>query len=353
MAVTRLSDAFVHDVYGTYFSVNDPETTLFFESGVVARSEMMDAIATGGGKQSTIPFWKDLDATVEPNYSNDDPADMASARNVTSGSMTARKAFVNQGYGDMDLVQELAGSSPMQHIRARFGTYWQRQFQRRLVATCMGVMADNVANDSSDMTVDISAEAGAAAVFNAAAFIDAYYTMGQWANNLAVLYVHSEIMKAMVKADDIEYIPDSAGALTIPIYRKTIRVIQETNPALVTNGVYTSIIFGQGSIGWGGAPGNTFAVGEGVPRVPFELWRDPHAGNGGGMEEIWERHTWMLHPLGFSWVEPVSPPLTEFSPTLADLRAAARWNRVVARANVPLAFIKSRATALPVSPTSP
>lgn len=350
MPVTRLTDAYVHDVYGSYFSVNDPETTLFYESGVISRSELFDEIARNGGRQSIVPFWKDLDPNSEPNYSNDDPNDLASADNVTSGHMTARKAFVNKGYGDMDLVQELAGSSPMQHIRSRFGVYWNRQFQRRLVATAIGVMNNNVQDDASDMTIDISGEAGAAAVFNADAFIDAYYTMGQWASNLAAMYVHSDIMKAMVKADEIEYVPDSTGALTIPVYRRTIRVIVETNPALVNNGVYTSIIFGSGSIGWGAAAGNAFAAGEGIPRVPFELWRNPHAGNGGGMEEVWERHTWMLHPLGFSWVEPGSPGLTEFSPTLADLRDADNWDRVVARAQVPLAFIKSRATAVPTSP---
>jgi len=350
MAVTRLSNAFVHDVYGGYFSVDDPETTKFYEAGVIARSEIMDEIAKSGGKQAVIPFWKDLDPNIEPNYSNDDPADEAEANNVTSGSMIARKAWVNQGFGDMDLVQELAGSSPMQHIRARFSTYWARQHQRRLIASCIGVMNNNVASYSSDMTVDISGEAGTAAVFNADAFVDAYYSMGQWAGSLAALYVHSDIMKAMVKADDIQYIPDSEGKLTIPVYRQTIRVIVETNPALVNAGVYTSIVFGSGAIGWGAAAGSAFAAGEGVPRVPFELWRNPHAGNGGGMEEVWERHTWIIHPLGFSWVEPTSPPLTEFSPTLANLRTAARWRREVARAQVPLAFIKSRAAVAPTSP---
>jgi len=353
MATTRLADAFIPEVYGTYFSVDDPETTLFYQAGIVARSEILDTIARSGGKTATVPFWKDLDADIEPNYSNDDPSDEAEANKVTSGSMTARKVFVNQGFGDMDLVQELAGSSPMQHIRARFGTYWQRQHQRRLIASCMGLMADNVANDGSDMTIDISGEAGAGAVFNADAFVDAYYTMGQWANNLAAMYIHTDIMRQMVKADDIEYIPDSEGKLTIPVYRRTIRVIAETNPALVSNGVYTSIIFGSGSIGWGGVGGNVFAEGEGIPRVPFELWRNPHAGNGGGMEEIWERHTWILHPLGFSWLEPAgSPGLAEFSPSLADLRQAQYWDRVVDRANVPLAFVKSRAAPV-ASPASP
>lgn len=343
--VTRLADAYVSDVYGSYFSVNDPETTLFYQAGIIARSGLLDSIARSGGKFATVPFWKDLDPNSEPNYSNDDPADEATADKIGSGSMTARKAWINKGYGDMDLVQELAGSSPMQHIRARFGIYWQRQFQRRIVASAIGVMNNNVASDSSDMTVDISAESGSGAVFNSDAFIDAYYTMDQWSNNLAAMYVHSDIMKAMVKADDIEYIPDSEGKLTIPVYRRSIRVISETNPALVNNGVYTSIIFGSGSVGWGAVGGSAFAEGEGVPRVPFELWRNPHAGNGGGMEEIWERKTWIIHPLGFSWVEPGSPGLTEFSPTLADLRTAARWDRVVERANVPMAFIKSRAVA--------
>lgn len=350
MAVTRLSNAFIHDVYGTYFSVNDPETTLFYQSGVIQRTDVLDTIARVGGKQATVPFWKDLDASGEPNYSNDDPADLAQAVGVTSGTMTARKAWVNKGFGDMDLVQELAGSSPMQHIRNRFATYWSRQLQHRLIAMAIGVMNNNVANYASDMTVDISGETGSAAVFNSDAFIDAYYTLGQWANNLAAMYVHSEIMKAMVKADDIEFIPDSEGKLTIPIYRRSIRVIVETNPALVNAGVYTSIIFGSGAIGWGTTGGSAFAIGEGVPRVPFEVFRDPHQGNGGGVEEIWERHTWLLHPLGYSWVEPTSPALVEFSPTLSDLRAAGNWRREVARAQVPLAFIKSRATALPTSP---
>ena len=35
--------------------------------------------------------------------------------------------------------------------------------------------------------------------------------------------------------------------------------------------------------------------------------------------------------------------LTEFSPTLADLRSATHWNRIVDRKQVPLAFIRSKA----------
>ena len=249
----------------------------------------------------------------------------------------SRKAWLNQGFGEMDLVVELAGSSPMQHIRNRFGTYWQRQMQRRLIASALGVMADNIANDSGDMVEDISAGVGAAAVFNRQAFVDAAYTLGDQVTNLGAVAVHSATMAVMVANDDVIYIPDSKGQLVIPTYMGKRIIVDDSMP--VATGVYTSIIFGGGAFGFGGIEGSAFAWGEGAPKVPFEVWRQPQAGNGGGMEEIWERNTWILHPFGFSWVE---GSLVEKSPTLADLALAAHWNRVVARKAVPMAFLKAK-----------
>lgn len=341
MAVTRLSDAFVHDVYGTYATVDNPETSALVNAGVITRTEMFDAIARDGGKFSTIPFWNDIDPTQEPNYSNDDPNDLATADGISSGTMVARKAWLNKGLGDMDLVQELAGSSPMERIRARFGEYWTRQLERRIIHTALGVLADNVANDAGDMVVDISGLAGDDASFGSNAFIDAAYTAGDRAEMFTAIGVHSSIMARMAKNDEIVMIPDSKGNLTIPTYKGRRVVVDDLMP--VNAGVYTSILFGAGAFAFGGVEGSAFALGEGVPRRPYELWRDPHIGNGGGGEEIWERRTWLIHPFGFSWVEPPSPGLTEFSPSLADLATGTNWNRVVHRKAVPLAFIKSKA----------
>lgn len=342
MATTRLSDAVVYDVYGTYTAVNDPEKTALFQSGIVRRTPQFDEMARSSGKFSNIPFWNDLDPTVEPNYSNDDPDDEATPEKVDAGEMRFRKAFLNQGYSDMDLVQELAGSSPMQHIRNRFGTYWMRQFQRRLIASLVGILNDNVANDSGDMVVDISAEPGDDGVFGSDAFIDAAYTAGDDAEQFVGIGVHSSIMARMVKNDEIVYIPDSAGALTIPTYKGRVVIVDDSMP--VSNGVYTSILFGRGAFAFGGVEGTAVAYGEGIPRVPFEVARNARAGQGGGMEEIWERRTWVLHPFGFSWLEGGgAPALTEFSPTLADLRLAGHWERVVPRKSAPFAFIKSKA----------
>lgn len=341
----RLSDVFVHDVYGTYTAVNSPELSAFVQSGIVSTSEMLTNIARMGGKQVTVPFWNDLDADSEPNYSNDDPNDKATADKVDSGTMTGHKCWINKGFGEMNIVQELIATSPMQHIRNRFGVYWTRQFQRRVLQSAVGIMADNIANDGGDMVIDITAEAGDAAMFGSDAFIDAAFTSGDHANGFTGIAVHSLIMARMLKNDEIIMVPDSAGNLTIPTYKGRVVIVDDMMPA--AGGDFTSILFGPGAFGLGGVEGSAFAIGEGVPKKPFDVYNDPHAGNGAGLEEIWERRTWLIHPFGYSFDPDGGGALTEFSPTLADLANGAKWDRVIPRKLVPLAFIKSKANPAP------
>jgi len=344
----RLSDVFIPSVYGSYTAVNNPETSAFVRAGIAVTNPTLDAVARGGGKTFVVPFWKDIDPTIEPNYSNDDPADLAVPYGIQSGTMTARKAWLNQGFGETDLVQELAGESPLQHVRNRFGTYWTRVQERRLIATCVGLMADNVANDGGDMTVDISAASTTtnpdAQKFSSDAFVDVAYTMGDQVENLTAIAIHSSIDARMVKNDEIDTTLDSNGNIVTRTYKGRTVIVDDSLPVSGSGAdrVYTSILFGRGAIGFAGLEGHAFALGEGVPKVAAEVSRTAEAGNGGGMESIWERKTWMLHPFGFEWVES-GAALTEFSPTYADLRLAAHWNRVVSRKQVPIAFLKSKA----------
>lgn len=341
MTTVRLSDAVIPEVYRSYTALNSPEKTAFFDAGIIRTSPLFSQIAKAGGKTGTIPFWLDLDQTIEENQSNDDPADIATPNKVGSDTMTYRKCWVNQSWSAMDLVVELSGSDPMQHIRSRFGTYWQRRDQRRLIATVTGIYLDNVASNSSDMIKDISAEVGDDAKFGAEAAIDAEYTMGDAVGGFTAVAVHSNIAARMEKNDLIDVIPDSDGK-PVKFYR-TMRVILDDSMPKSGSGantIYTSVFFGPGAFGFAGEEGHMFAIGEGVPRVPVWIEREEQQGNGGGEETIGERRTILMHPFGFEWVE---GSLTEFSPTNADLALAAHWNRVVARKNVPMAFLLSKA----------
>jgi hypothetical protein len=194
------------------------------------------------------------------------------------------------------------------------------------------------------MTVDISGAVGDAAKFGANAFVDAVYTAGENSEMFRAIAVHSMIEARMVKNDELDIVETAQGGTKIKTYKGRAVIVDDslTVSGAGADRVYTSVLFGGGAIGFGGVEGNAFALGEGVPKVAAEVSRTAEAGNGGGMESIWERRTWMMHPFGFEWVES-GAAMAEMSPTLADLRKAAFWNRVVDRKQVPLAFIKSKA----------
>ena len=346
MATTSLTDAVIPEVYADYQAENSPEKTAFFESGVVVRNAMLDQKANTGGQEIQIPFWRDLDASVEPNASNDDPADMAAPNKLGSGLQKARISYLNQGYSAADLVVELAGSDPMQRIRNRFGTYWQRQWQRRVIASAVGLLADNVANDDGDMVYD-----GATEAWSRQAFTSAVFTLGDAFGQLSATAVHSLVYKQMVDADDIDFIPDSQGNLTIPTFMGQRVIVDDSmpttasgDPATITS---TVVLFGNGAFGYG----------DGDPHMPVEVERQARAGNGGGVETLWERKTWILHPFGYQFTGDditnrantggrtgANTGVDEFSPLLADLRKAANWDRVVDRKNVPIAFLTVKAS---------
>lgn len=334
MALTQLSDVIIPEVYESYTAVDNPEKTAFFESGVAVRNGMLDAKANEGGDQLNVPFWNDLDPDAEPNLSSDNAASSATPQKITAGKQIAQMAYLNQAYSSADLAGEIAGSDPMQRVRNRFGRYWQRQWQRRVTASLSGILADNVTNDSGDMVEDVSIADGANAtadnLFSRSAFTGAGFTLGDQFESTSAIAVHSVVYKRMVDNDDIEFIPDSQGRMTIPTFMGRRVIVDDGMPVEAggTSGfVYTSVLFGEGAIGYG----------EGAPQRPVEQDRDTLAGDGGGIDILIERKSWLLHPFGFA--VDGTPAGNSFS--LTELRDGANWNRVVDRKSTPLAFLKT------------
>jgi hypothetical protein len=338
MALVQITDIFDAQVFQDLPAVNSPERTAFFESGVVVRSGLLDSLASGPGKTAELPFWKDLTLTDDPNISTDNPASSATPKNVAQAEQKSRKAMLNQGWSTADLASELATTDPMTHIRSRVDNYWTYQFQRRLIASCRGVLADNVANDSGDMRYNASGATNgditANTEFTRANFTAAAFTMGDRVDGLSAIAVHSMVYKRMVDNDDIDFIPDSQGRMTIPTFLGKRVIVDDGLPVVAAGGAgagdtapfYTSVLFGPGAFGWG----------DGVPMNPVEIERDAAQGDGGGVETLWTRKSWLLHPFGFA----VKNAPAGNSYTLAELALATSWDRVVAdRKSAPLAFL--------------
>jgi hypothetical protein len=332
----RLSDIIDVVVFQDLPPVNSPEKTAFYESGVITRNPLLDQLAASPGVVSELPFWRDIDPDDAPNLSDDTNTDGATQK-IVQGSQVGRKAFLNKGLDEMDLAAELAmGGDAMTRIRARIDTYWTRQWQRRLIRTVSGLVAHNLASDDGDMVFDATGATNAAnRVFTRANFTSAAFTMGDSFDELSAVAVHSAVYKQMVDNDDIEFIPDSVGQMTIPTYLGHRVIVDDSLPVDTTSAYapkFTSVIFGAGAVGWG----------EGTPRVPVEVDRAPEKGNGGGKETLWTRKTWLLHPFGYK-VEAIteSPAVpsngTTFS--LAELENPGIYDRVIDRKLVPMAFL--------------
>lgn len=341
--MSRLANIIDVEVFMDLPAVDTVETTALFQSGVVTRNAMLDGIANGPGKTAELIFWGDVDPSVEENYSNDNPADEATPLQIDQDDMIARKAFMNQAWTEADLAAELAvGGNAMRRIKARVDTYWQHRWQARVISTAIGVFLANVAQDGGDMVEDISIADGDNAVdanlFGRSAMVAAAFTMGDRFEGLRTIVVHSVVAQRMIDNDDIVYIPDSAGNLTIPTFLGR-RVIVTDSAPVIAGGVsgfrYVSMLFGA----------SAFAYGEGTPEVPLEVERTALGGNGGGVENLVSRKTMLIHPLGHSFTSntvtgPAAPKNpANISPTNANLRLAANWDRVYDRKQIPLAYL--------------
>jgi hypothetical protein len=324
---TRIDDIVIPAQFTDYIVQNTMEASALVQSGIVARNGVIEGQLAAGADSFTVPFWNDL-ANDEANIVSDDPAQLSTPKKVTTGKQIARKAFLHQSWSAMNLASELSGDNALPRIQDRVTAYWTRQTQRRLIASLNGILADNAANDAGDMVLDITAAVGDAAKFSTAAVIDAAGTMGDRMREVAGIAVHSDVYRAMLKGDLVEFIPDSQSR-PIATFRGMAVIVDDLMP--VATGNYTTVLFAPGAVGWGIA----------APRIAdgTEVENKPAAGNGGGQQILHSRVNLAIHPSGFQWTE---AEVEDESPTIAELADPLNWQRVVERKAVGLAFLRHK-----------
>lgn len=324
MAAVQIGDIIVPAQFSAYIAENSIEKSALVQSGIVARNAEIDAHLKAGSDSFSVPFWRDL-SDDEADVVSDVIATIATPRKLGTGKQIVRKSFLHAGWSAMNLASELSGSNALARIQDRASAYWMRQAQKRLVASLQGILADNVANDSSDMVNDISAGVGAAGQFSAGAVIDTAALLGDGMRDLTAVAMHSKTYQNALKADLIATLPDSQGGF-IQTFRGLAILIDDGLP--VSAGKYTTALFGPGAVGYGMSD----------PRIAAgtEIENIPGAGNGGGQQILHSRVNLAMHPLGFQWKETT---VAGESPTIAELALAANWDRVALRKNVPLAFL--------------
>jgi hypothetical protein len=324
MAKTSIADVVVPDVFNPYVIEKTAELMDIYMGGIISTNPELNALAMAGGKLINMPFWSDLtgDDEVLSDSGSLTPAKLTSGQDIAALLMRGKAWSVN------DLAKALSGDDPMAAVADLVAAYKVRKLQGSMIASLKGVFADNIANDSGDMTYSIAVESiagqSAATKFSADAFIEALTgTMGDAWNRITGIGVHSAVFKNMQKLDLITYTPVSAQGVAIPTYLDRRVIVDDGCPVVAgsTDGFkYTSYLFGNGALGFG----------DGEAPVPTETDRDSLAGD----DILIHRWHSILHPRGVKFA---SGSVAGSSPTNAELALAANWDRVYDRKNVRLA----------------
>ena len=333
MAQVQITDVVIPEEFTAYQVENSLVSTALSQSGVVANNGLIEAQLQAGAESFNIPFWADLSDT-EADITSDDPTVLSTPQKISASKQVVRKSYLHQSWSEMSLASELSGSDALARVQSRVSAYWDRQYEKRLISTLLGVLASNVANNGSDMVVDISGLSGSASAFNGASVIDTALTMGDRLGDVKMIAMHSKVYGEALKNNEIEFYKPSENDLSIALYKGMATIVDDNlTPAA---GVYTTILMGAGAIGFGAS----------APRTGYgtELFRVPAAGNGGGQTVLHSRMNSAIHPLGYAWTDGTGgSAIAGDSPSIADLAVAAHWSRVVSqRKSVPLAFLISK-----------
>lgn len=334
MAEVRIADIIERPRFQNYTSLRTLELLAFLQSGIIVTSpELSNFALTGRGKQIEIPHWNPLDVNSEPDISSDDPSQKSTPDKISTGLQTAYKNFLAKSWSTMDIVSSLMGQDPAVEIADQIASYWAVNIQKRAISSAVGVIADNVANDASDMGIDITGQAAEAdRLLDGDVILDAKQTLGDRAGVLTRMAMHSVHYTNLQKAERISFLKDAPNMTEFGTYNGLGVVIDDSMPVVDAGGGnfdYTVMLFGQGA----------FSMGIGSAKRPEAVDRDEASGNGSGQETLYTRREFFIHPNGFDYAAGSQAGL---SPTRAELELAANWDRKLARKRIPLAFIKCR-----------
>lgn len=318
MAVTKIADVVVPELFTPYVIERTAEKSRILQSGIAVANPKLNELVTAGGVTMQMPFWKDLQGDDEV-LSDNTPL---TPNKIGSGKDIAALLMRGNAWGANDLAGALAGDDPMNAIVDLVADYWARKEQKTLLSVLAGVFANE---QMKDHVLDKSTEG-----IEGGVILDGKQLLGDAADQLQAVMMHSAVYTELQKQKAIEYneVVDSNGNnIQIPTYMGYSVVVDDGMPK--EGDVYTTYLFARGVIGRGeGTP---------VSMVSTETDRDSLAGE----DYLINRRAFVLHPFGIKW----KGTPAGVTPSNAELATGTNWERVYESKNIGLVAIKHKLTA--------
>jgi hypothetical protein len=122
MAKTAVADIIIPTEFENYAIERTAELAAFGQCGIIESAPEFDAIASEGGREVKMPFWKDLTATRQLLS---DSASLT-VNKITSDQDIARIHNDAQVWSVNHLAKVISGDDPMQAIVDLVAEYWAR-----------------------------------------------------------------------------------------------------------------------------------------------------------------------------------------------------------------------------------
>ena len=194
--VTKLADVVVPELFTQYVLDETTEKNELINSGAIENNPQLNQLVNGGGTTLTMPKWNDL--TGESQVLSEG-TEIETAK-ITSHKEIATLLLRAKGWSSHDLAAALAGDDPMRRIAERVADWWIRDEKRIVMAILKGVFASS---DMEDHVLDITGET--ATGITAKTVLDAKQLMGDAADDLTMIYMHSAVYTELQKQQLITF----------------------------------------------------------------------------------------------------------------------------------------------------
>lgn len=351
MAITKIADVIVPELFNKYVINRTMELSAFFQSGIVVNSPEFDRLASEAARTHNMPFFEDLQGESEPIIEGVEmtPKKIGSNKDVSTTILRQNM------WGSTNLAAALAGADPAKAIGDLVAGYWARDMQKELIAILAGIFGSYTAKELADADSEAGGETGEGATeaasevivpmkdhildltrqtkedakrISAAAFIDACQLLGDAQAQLSGVAMHSATKSYLKKQNLIATERDSTN-VEFDTYQGR-RVTVDDGCPVAEGGVYTTYLFGNGAIAYGnGSP---------VGHVATEFDRDKKTG--GGIDYLINRKAFILHPRGIAYTEKVREHVE--TPTRSELAMAVNWKPVYEPKQLRIVAIKHK-----------
>ena len=326
MAITKIADVIVPELFNRYVINRTMELSEFFKSGIVVNSPEFDALASEAARTHNMPFFEDLqgesEATLEDVKMT--PSKIGSNKDVST-TILRQKMWASTN---------LAGADPAKAIGDLVAGYWARDLQKELIAVLAGIFGTYTPDGGTAVTpmenhiLDLTKMSSAdAKKLSASAFIDACQLLGDAQAQLSGVAMHSATKSYLKKQNLIQTERDSVN-VEFDTYQGRRVTVDDGCP--VDKDVYTTYLFGNGAVAYGnGSP---------VGHVATEVDRDKQTG--GGVDYIINRKAFILHPRGIAYTGKVREHVE--TPLRSELAMAENWNPVYESKQLRIVAVRHR-----------